>query len=136
VIVVDSSVWIAHFRNEASAAVAQLRAIPDPNDILVGDLILLECLQGARDDAHAGQIEAALRAFPIEAMLGEQAAIDAARVYRALRAVGQTPRKTIDVIIGAFCLRRGYRLLHQDRDFEPMRVHLGLRVYPTDRQAD
>lgn len=128
-IVVDTSVWIAHFRNEASTAVTKLRAIANPNDIIVGDVILLECLQGARDEAHAAQIEAALRAFQIEDMLGDQPAVETARLYRALRALGQTPRKTIDVIIGAFCIRRGYQLLHQDRDFEPMSVHLGLRAY-------
>jgi len=129
VIVVDTSVWIAHFRNEATSAVAKLRAIANPNDIIVGDLILLECLQGARDEAHAAQIEAALRAFQVEDMLGDQPAVEAARLYRTLRALGQTPRKTIDVIIGAFCIRRGYQLLHQDRDFGPMSVHLGLRAH-------
>jgi predicted nucleic acid-binding protein len=129
VIVVDTSVWIAHFRNEASAAVAKFRAIANPNDIIVGDLILLECLKGARDEPHAAQIEAALRAFQIEDMLGRQPAVETARLYCALRAMGQTPRKTIDVIIGAFCIRRGYQLLHQDRDFEPMRACLGLRAF-------
>ena len=58
-IVVDTSVWIAHFRNEPSAAVTKLRAIANPDDIVVGDLILLECLQGARDEAHAARMEAA-----------------------------------------------------------------------------
>ena len=128
-IIVDTSVWIAHFRNEASAAVTKLRAITNPNDIIVGDLILLECLQGARDEGHAAQIEGTLRAFQIEEMLGDQPAVETARLYRALRASGRTPRKTIDVIIGAFCIRRGYQLLHQDRDFEPMSAHLGLRAY-------
>ena len=128
-IVVDTSVWIAHFRNETSAAVTKLRAIANPSDIIVGDIILLECLQGARDEGHAAQLEAALRAFQIEVMLGDQPAVEAARLYRALRALGQTPRKTIDVIIGAFCIRRDYQLLHQDRDFEPMSAHLGLRAY-------
>ena len=127
-IVVDTSVWIAHFRNEPSAAVAKLRAIANPDDIVVGDLILLECLQGARDEAHAARMEAALRVFQIENMLGDQAAVETARLYRALRGLGLTPRKTIDVVIGAFCIRRGYQLLHQDRDFEPMHTHLGLRA--------
>jgi predicted nucleic acid-binding protein len=128
-IVVDTSVWVAHFRNEPSAAVTKLRAIVDPNDIIVGDLILLECLQGARSEAHAAQIEAALRTFQIVDMLGNQSAVEAARLYRSLRALGQTPRKTIDVIIAAFCIRCSYELLHQDRDFDPMCAHLGLRAH-------
>lgn len=128
-IVVDTSVWIAHFRNEPSAAVTKLRAIPNPDDIVVGDLILLECLQGAREETHAARMEAALRVFWMENMLGDQQAVETARLYRALRGLGLTPRKTIDVIIGAFCITRGYQLLHQDRDFEPMHTHLGLRVF-------
>jgi predicted nucleic acid-binding protein len=64
----------------------------------------------------------------MENMLGDQQAVETARLYQALRGLGLTPRKTIDVIIGTFCIRRGYQLLHQDRDFEPMHTHLGLRA--------
>ena len=128
-IVVDTSVWVAHFRNEtANPKVAQLRGLADPNDIIVGDLVLLECLQGARDEAHAARVEAALRTFKVEAMLGESRAVAAAGHYRTLRACGVTPRKTIDVIIASFCVGNAYHLLHQDLDFEPMAAHLGLLV--------
>ena len=127
-IVVDTSVWIAHFRNQASAGVASLRAIADPNDIVVGDLILLECLQGARDENHAAKLESALRTFTLAPMLNDALAVDAARHFRRMRALGITPRKTIDMIIAAFCIRHNYLLLHQDRDFEPMAAHLGLRI--------
>ncbi len=123
-IVVDSSVWVAHFRNQNTPAVTALRGAIDPNDIVVGDLILLECLQGARDEGHAARIEAALSAFSMEPMLD---AVAAARHYRTLRALGVTPRKTADLIIATFCIARGHALLHQDRDFEPMIAHLGLR---------
>lgn len=127
-IVVDSSVWIAHFRNERSPQVATLRALPDPNLVLVGDIILLESLQGARSDAHARRIEDALRVFPVEPMLDDKLAVEAARHYRALQAVGVTPRKTIDLVIATFCIARRHRLLHQDHDFEALEQHLGLQV--------
>jgi predicted nucleic acid-binding protein len=32
------------------------------------------------------------------------------------------------VVIATFCVRYGHVLLHDDRDFEPMREHLGLRT--------
>lgn len=126
-IVVDSSVWIGYFRSERSSAVQALRNTA-PNDILVGDQVLLECLQGARDERHAAKLEAGLRAFVIEPMLNDTLAIEAARSFRRLRSLGVTPRKTADLIIATFCIARGYALLHQDRDFEPMVQHLGLRV--------
>jgi len=127
-IVVDSSVWIGHLRNIDSAAVRALRAIQDPQDIVVGDLILLEVLQGARDERHATMIEQNLRQFRIEPMLGAGLAVQAALNFRLMRERGVSVRKTIDLIIGTYCIMHGYVLLHADRDFEPMADHLGLRV--------
>jgi hypothetical protein len=37
-------------------------------------------------------------------------------------------RKTIDLLIGTFCIVNDCVLLHCDRDFDPMTRHLGLRV--------
>lgn len=127
-IVVDSSVWIGHLRNADSTAVRALRAIEDPQDIVVGDLILLEVLQGARDERHAATIEQNLRQFRIEPMLSTELAVQAARNFRLMRERGVSIRKTIDLIIGTFCIMHGHDLLHADRDFEPMVNHLGLRV--------
>jgi len=129
VIVVDSSVWIANLRDLDTAPVRRLRAIDHMTEpVLVGDLILLEVLQGARDEQHASRIEQALRRFPVEPMLDADLAVRAARNVRSLRARGITVRKTIDIIIGTFCIERGHQLLHDDRDFLPMATHLGLRV--------
>ncbi|MFO1159564.1 MAG: PIN domain nuclease [Reyranellaceae bacterium] len=132
-IVVDSSVWIASLRRQASRAVLRLQAAVENEDdqILVGDLILLEVLQGARDDAHAARIERNLRNFPIVSMLDETIAVRAARNHRRLRARGITVRRTIDMIIGTFCLAGGHALLHDDRDFDPLATHLGLQVVST-----
>jgi predicted nucleic acid-binding protein len=126
-IVVDSSVWIGHLRNLDTRAVRALRSIEDPDTIIVGDIVLLEVLQGARNQARATRIENDLRRFQIEPMLDDNLAIRAARNYRTLRERGVTIRKTIDVIIATFCLERNHALLHDDRDFDAF-VALGLRV--------
>lgn len=128
-IVVDSSVWISHMRNLDNAAVQKLRNISDPQDILVGDLIVLEVLQGARDERHSDAIERGLRQFEIQSMLDEQLAVQAARNYRLLREKGITIRKTVDIIIGTFCIARGHKLLHADRDFDVMHTDLGLAIH-------
>ena len=129
-IVADSSAWISYLRGKDNAAAYTLRALinGDSDELLIGDLILLEVLQGARDDGHAAEIEAALRQFSIVSLLGEDLALRAARNYRRLRALGVTLRKTADLIIGTFCIVGGHRLLHHDRDFTPMTRHLGLQV--------
>ena len=126
-IVVDSSVWIAQLRGERTPATQALHAAIADGSVLIGDLILLELLQGARDDTHAARIEAMMDPFPIVPMLDVAAATEAARNYRHLRGRGITVRKTNDLIIGTFCIRFGHLLLHTDRDFDPMVAHLGLR---------
>jgi predicted nucleic acid-binding protein len=128
VIVVDSSVWIAHLRDVDMSQVRTLRTIAEPDDVLVGDLILLEVLQGARSEAHAALIERQLRQFAIANMSNSIVAPQVARNDRILRDRGVTARKTIDLIISTFCIAGGHRLLHADRDFEPMVEHLGLRT--------
>jgi predicted nucleic acid-binding protein len=128
VIVVDSSVWIDYFRTRDTAATRFLRTTQCEGDILVGDVILLEILQGAQNDRHTNFLETRLRQFEIQPMLNPGLAVASARNYRALRERGLTVRKTIDLVIGTFCIEHGHGLLHQDRDFEPMREHLGLSV--------
>jgi predicted nucleic acid-binding protein len=61
-------------------------------------------------------------------LLDDELATSAARNYRLLRSRGVTIRKTADLIIGTFCMERGHRLLHDDRDFAPMVEHLGLTL--------
>lgn len=125
-ILVDSSVWIAHLRSQQTSATGKLEAFARREPLLVGDLILLEVLQGARDDTHAARIERALRQYVLVPLLDVDLASRAARNYRELRRRGITIRKTADIIIGTFCIEHGHSLLHDDRDFEPMEKYLGL----------
>lgn len=120
IVCVDSSVWIALLRGHDTPEVARLRAIAPPDGIVPGDLILVEVLQGARDEAHTARIEGNLRAFPVEPAQMEARAIRAATHYRGLRLRGSTVRRTLDLAMGTFCLGRGYAMLHADRDFVPM----------------
>jgi predicted nucleic acid-binding protein len=128
VILVDSSVWVAQLRGQQTAATARLEAVASREPLLIGDLILLEVLQGARDEAHAARIEHGLRQYAIMSLLDPDLAARAARNYRKLRERGITVRKTADLIIGTFCIEHGHSLLHDDRDFSPMEEHLGLMV--------
>jgi predicted nucleic acid-binding protein len=128
VILVDSSVWIAHLRGEETPATAKLEAVAAQQPLLVGDLILLELLQGTRDEAHAARLERGLRQYLLVPLLDVDLALCAARNYRKLRDLGIAIRKTADLIIGTFCIERRHTLLHDDRDFAPMQQHLGLKA--------
>jgi predicted nucleic acid-binding protein len=128
VILVDSSVWIAHLRGQRTSATDKLEEAVAREPLLIGDLILLEILQGARDDAHAARIERGLRQYAIVPLLDADLAPRAARNYRKLRELGVTVRKTADIFISTFCIEHRHALLHDDRDFAPMEQHLGLKV--------
>ena len=129
-IVVDSSVWIAKMRGARTDAARKLDQMADGpvDEICVGDIVLLEVLQGARDEAHVDFIETRLRAFRIEPMLSPRLAAIGARNFRQLRARGVTIRKTIDIIIATFCIDGGHQLLHSDRDFDAIARHLPLAM--------
>lgn len=127
-IVVDSSVWIDFLNGHGTPQVHRLSVLLGAEPLLIGDLILLEVLQGVRSEVDALRVEAALRRFDIVPMLEPELAVIAARHYRRLRALGVSVRKTIDLVIGTFCIARNHALLTADRDFTPMARHLGLTL--------
>jgi hypothetical protein len=131
VIVVDSSVWIDFLNGRKASHVDRLRAILGKDEIIVGDLTLCEVLQGLDGERAARQVEALLRRFDIVPMAGDAIAVIAARNFRSLRRRGITVRKTIDLLIGTWCIENRRPLLHNDSEFRPMARYLGLIEAPT-----
>lgn len=125
-IVVDTSVWVDYFNGVASPAADTLDRLLDREPILLGDLVLTELLQGFADDRAVQVALDRLSALTFVSMVGWTNAVQAAEHYRRLRSKGVTIRKTVDLWIGTFCIANRYPLLHNDRDFEPMALHLGL----------
>jgi predicted nucleic acid-binding protein len=130
-IVVDSSIWIDFFNGQHTPGTAHLSQMLGHEHILVGDLILCEVLQGARSTKHANEFEVAMRQCEFIEMCDVELAVAAAARHRELRAKGITVRKTIDMLIGTYCIMHRHKLLHADRDFDPMERYLGLQVVPT-----
>jgi predicted nucleic acid-binding protein len=130
VIVVDSSVWIDFLKGRNPPHVRRLQALLGTDEIVVGDLMLCEVLQGLENERTALEVESLLRRFEIVAMAGEAIAIAAARNFRSLRQRGINIRRTIDLLIGTWCIENRRPLLHNDRDFRPMALHLGLVELP------
>ena len=127
-ILVDRSVWIDLLNNVVTEPVRRLRKLIPTTPLLIGDLILCEVLQGFRTDTQAKLVERSLRRFEIVLLVDPELAVKAAANYRFLRRRGITIRKTIDLLIGTFCIERGHTLLHSDRDFAPMERLLGLQT--------
>jgi predicted nucleic acid-binding protein len=127
-LLVDSSVWIDYFNGITSPQSDYLEQSLGQIEILVGDLILAEVLQGFRRRQDFDLAREALLRFPVLEMVGAEMAIRSAENYLALRSNGITIRKTIDCLIATFCIENGLELLHSDRDFDPFEAHLDLRV--------
>jgi predicted nucleic acid-binding protein len=130
VIVVDSTVWIDFLKGRNVPHVRRLEAALGTTEIVVGDLILCEVLQGLDGEREAREVEALLRRFEIASMTEDAIAVAAARNFRSLRRRGITIRKTIDLLIGTWCIESRRPLLHNDKDFRPMALHLGLIEVP------
>ena len=131
-ILVDSSVWIAYFNGQVTWQTNMLDNLLSNVPIIMGDLIFIEILQGFRSDNDYEKAKSYLSILPFHKIGGYQVAINSAQNYRTLRKKGITIRKTIDIIIGTFCILKDLSLLHDDRDFNPMVDHLSLKVLKPD----
>jgi len=122
---VDTSVWIDFFHGRTTPQVTRLKELIGQEELIIGDLILAELLQGIRDERDVARVEAAFAAFRVAPLVGEKIARQSASYYRQLRRRGITVRKTIDCLIATWCVLHRVPLLHADRDFLPF-VLLGL----------
>ncbi len=125
-ILVDTSIWVDYFNGKDSKHADTLDAALIEGTVVIGDLILLEILQGFRSDRDYHRAKATLGTLEQFEMLGHSMVIKCATNYRELRKKGITIRRTTDVIIATFCIDHKIPLLFQDRDFIPFVEKLGL----------
>jgi len=126
-ILVDSSVWIDYFNGTDTPETDRLDTLLGTEPVGLGDLILVEVLQGFRHNKDYETAKEILTSLTIFDLLGEDIAIKSADNFRLLRKKGITVRKTVDMIIATFCIENKLPLLHSDRDFDPFHKHLKLR---------
>ena len=122
---VDTSVWVDFFNGRVTPETTRLGLSLGKQPLLIGDLVLMEILQGFRYEADVRRAERLLAPVECRVLGGEALARASARNYRRLRRQGVTPRSSIDVLIGTFCAEHDHCVLACDRDFELMARHLG-----------
>jgi predicted nucleic acid-binding protein len=127
-ILVDSSVWIDYFNGIKNDQTNFLHAGLGNETFAIGDLILVEVLQGFKTEKAFKQANQVLTELFYFDMLGREIAIKTASNYRLLRRRGFTIRKTMDVMIATFCIFHNISLLHNDKDFKIAETQLGLEV--------
>jgi len=125
-VLADTSIWIDYFRGVGSPQTDKLNELLENERVATGDLIIVELLQGFRTKSQIISAHEIISRIEYFDLAGKNIAFKAAENYRLLRKAGITIRKTIDIIIGTFCIENQFKLLHNDRDFEPITDYLGL----------
>ena len=128
-ILVDTSVWIDYFNGVSTKQTESLDRILSEQSVLVGDIILTEILQGFDSDKEFRLAKQALDHLDCVHLVGKSLAIKAASNFRFLRSKGVTIRKTVDMLIGSWCIEHEVELLHNDKDFDQIVTHLPLQIY-------
>lgn len=127
-VIVDTSAWIEYLNGKKTRVVPKVDQCLEQDIVAIGDLIYCEVMQGIRSPRDRSQISSLLLSLPQFDMVGFSIAEKSAANYRLLRSKGVTVRKTIDVLIGTFCVEHGLQLVHYDSDFDLMAKHIGLNV--------
>lgn len=127
-VIVDSSVLIDYLANRMTPETHWLDKNCTLKRVGITSLILIEVLQGIRDDRLFAETLNALSQFALFEAGKRDLAIATAQNYRKLRKIGITIRNAIDCHTATFCIEEGHTLLHNDRDFDPFEDHLGLNV--------
>ena len=127
-VLVDTTVWIDFFAAKSSPEVAELeRLLNEEEDICTCGIILTEVLQGIREDEDYQRTSSRFDTFLFLPM-NRQTFVRAAQLYRSLRRRGITIRKPVDCMIASVAIEHDIALLHNDRDFDPIETHCGLKV--------
>jgi len=125
-VVVDSSVWIDFFKDQDNNKTKQLKKVLLTNDIVLGDIILMEVLQGFKKDSGYKIAKIYLSQLYSVSFLNKNLALKSADNYRKLRKKGITIRSTLDMIIATYCIESKLPLLQKDRDFQLIASELDL----------
>jgi predicted nucleic acid-binding protein len=106
----------------------RLRGLIERDQLATTDVVLMEVLAGARDDAHRDRLRALLARCEFVPTAGPRDYEDAAHVYRACRQAGDTVRALTDCLIASVAMRAGLAVLQADRDFDSIARHAPLEI--------
>ena len=101
--------------------------------VAIPGIVLQEFLSGVRTDAEVGRLQTLLEGFPI-ILADRRDHVAAAGIANACRRHG-VGVSAIDCLIAAMTTGRNAALFTLDADFERMRRHCDLRLFPASPVA-
>jgi hypothetical protein len=130
-ILVDTTVWIDFFAARSLPHVVALETIiKRRKNICICGIILAEVLQGIRQDTAFRKTRDLFNTLILLPM-PYTVFLRSADIYRKLRKIGTTIRKPLDCMIASVAIENDIPLLHNDRDFQPIEKHCGLKQITT-----
>lgn len=132
-IVVDTSVLVAFFRGEETARARRFGEIEEQGvPFAVPAICCQELLQGAQDEHEWNLLRDYLGTQElVEPRSSWQTHAEAARIYFDCRRQGITIGSTIDCLIAQLVLENDFLLLHDDEDFERIKLVRSLKTLDT-----
>ncbi len=116
-VLVDTSVWVDFFNGHPSRQADTLaNLIREEADLVTCGLIVSEVLQGLRQAKSLLNVERHFREMDWLSPKEPDTYIEAADLFRRLRARGITVRSTIDCVIAILTARHDCLILSKDRD--------------------
>ena len=133
-ILVDTSAWVEYLRGTGSRVHRRVRELIESEERLaVTEVVVMEVLAGARDDAHLERLRRLLFGCEFLPLAGLSDYEDAAALFRQCRRAGKTLRSLTDCLIAVVAIRAGAALIHADRDFDTIARHAPLHLAPALR---
>lgn len=126
-VLADSSAWVSHLTGQGNAASAAIGELLRAHRVAVNEVIRLELLTGAKDEAQYAELDDELRGLhllPISVAVWGRAE----RLRFELRRKGHIV-PVPDVLIASCALLHDCELLHADRHFDviarltPLKIH-------------
>ena len=128
VILVDTSVWAPYFNGSREPHVERLElALAREEDLVTMPLIVTETLQGFRTERGFNTARDLLLQLP-SLTLNMDGHVEAARLFRRMRAKGITVRGAVDCILAQTAMQHGAEILAHDGDFDGIARHRPLRL--------
>ena len=125
-VLVDSSV-IIDFLNSKRYEVELTKLIID-RQIVVTEIIIMEVLQGAKDEKVYQKIKNFMDLLKIVSPTYEDY-IFSANIYRSCRKKGKTIRKSIDCLIASIAINNNLTLFANDKDFKHIKECFDLKLF-------
>jgi len=98
-VVIDTSAWIDYLRGSDTPCANAVDEAMDSDRVIVGDLIIVELLQGIKNPKEHKQVEELTDGLDYRSFVGKEIAKKTADNYRILRSKGLTVRKMIDMML-------------------------------------